>query len=144
MAEFELVSSLELENVNIPSRDISARYCNWVYRGYGCRYGIRSASLTDGFDRPIGDIKDSSFVVAYGNQGQWQLNPELFPTNKIGGDIHGSGGVLQNKGRWKTGNSAYAVGDYIYTVSDRIANSQGFTANYFQNHPVYYVCKETK
>lgn len=141
MAEFELVSSLELENVNIPNREISARYCNWVYRGYGCRYGSKSASLTDGFDRPIADIRDSSFVVASGQGGYWQLNSELFPINKTGLDIHGVDGVLANSGRWETGNNTYAVGDYVYTVSDRVANSQGFTANYFQNHPVYYVCK---
>ena len=135
MAEFELVSSLELENINIPSRDISARYCNWVYRGYGCRYGSKSASLTDGSDRPVADIRDSSFVIANGSN--WQLNPDLFPIIKTAANING---VLVHKGRWQE-NSIYAVGDYIYTVSDRIANSQGFTANYYQNHPVYYVCK---
>ena len=139
MAEFELVSSLELENINVPNRDISARYCNWVYRGYGCRYGCKSTTLTDGLDRPIADIRDNSFVIATGSN--WRLNPELFPINKTAGDIHGAAGVLENKGRWETGNSAYSVGDYIYTVSDRVKNSQGFTANYFQNHPVYYVCK---
>lgn len=139
MAEFELVSSLELENVNIPNREISARYCNWVYRGYGCRYGCKSVSLADGFDRPISDIRDNSFVVATG--ANWRLNPDLFPINKTASDIHGSNGVLENQGRWETGNSSYSVGDYVYTVSDRVANSQGFTANYFQNHPIYFVCK---
>lgn len=140
LVEFELVSSLELENVNIPNREISARYCNWIYRGYGCRYGYNSASLSDGFDRPISSIRDNLFVVPSGSD--WQLNEDIFPINKTGTDIHGSvGGVLANSGRWQTGSHTYQVGDYIFTTSDRINNAQGFTANYFQNHPVYFVCK---
>ena len=144
--EFELASSLELENVNIPAREVSARYCNWIYRGYGCRYGYRSSSLTDGKDRPVSNIRDALFVVADG-ASTFKLNPDIFPNPKTGkDDIHasntdGSDGVLVNKGRWEP-TRAYAVGDYIFTVSDRVRNAQGFTANYFQNHPVYYVCKE--
>jgi len=137
LVEFELVSSLELENINIPSREISARYCNWVYRGYGCRYGYNSRSLLDGFDRPIADIRDNLLVVPDG--GNWQLNPEVFSSPKIASSING---VLTNQGRWAVGQS-YSPGDYVHTVSDRIKNSQGLTANYFQNHPVYYVCKVT-
>jgi hypothetical protein len=139
LAEFELVSSLELENVNIPNRDISARYCNWIYRGYGCRYGYKSSSLLDGFDRPVSDIRDNSFVIS--SATNWQLNGDIFPINKTAADIHGTQGVLSNSGIWKTGSNTYQVGDYVHVVSDRVANSQGFTANYFQNHPVYFVCK---
>ena len=138
--EFELASSLELENVNIPAREVSSRYCNWIYRGYGCRYGYRSNTLTDGFDRPISNIRDNLFVVADGTN--WKLNPDVFPIAKTAANIHDSngGGVLVNSGRWATG-LAYNVGEYVFTVSDRVKNAQGFTANYFQNHPVYYVCK---
>ena len=143
--EFELASSLELENVNIPAREVSSRYCNWIYRGYGCRYGYRSSSLTDGFDRPVANIRDALFVVPDPSvAGTFKLNPDVFPIAKASkGNIHSGSagdGILVNSGRWETG-LPYNVGDYVFTVSDRVRNAQGFTANYFQNHPVYYVCK---
>jgi|TARA_Y100000004_G_scaffold43221_1_gene47306 lambda family phage minor tail protein L len=40
--EFELVSPLELEDVQIPARTMIANYCTWQYRGDGCFYGRRS------------------------------------------------------------------------------------------------------
>ena len=136
--EFELASSLELENVNIPAREKCHQDTAAGHRGYGCRYGYRSNTLTDGFDRPISNIRDNLFVVADGTN--WKLNPDVFPIAKTAANIHDSnGGVLVNSGRWATG-LAYNVGEYVFTVSDRVKNAQGFTANYFQNHPVY-VCK---
>jgi lambda family phage minor tail protein L len=36
--EYQLATPLEMENYTIPSRGGYARYCSWIYRGYGCRY----------------------------------------------------------------------------------------------------------
>lgn len=40
--EFELVSPLELEDIQIPARVMVANYCTWQYRGDGCFYGRRT------------------------------------------------------------------------------------------------------
>lgn len=135
LVELELVSSLELENVNIPARTISSRYCSWVYRGLGCRYGKDTNVVGDNQDRPIGNVDDNLFVVKSG--ANYRLNKDIFPIDKIGANIDD---VLTASGLWKTGTS-YSVGDYVFRLSERANLSQGLTANFYQNHPVYYVCK---
>lgn len=135
VVEFELVSSLELENVSLPARTIAARYCPWIYRSYGCRYGIQTESVGDSQDRPCANGDDTLFVT--GSQLNWALNTSIFPIAKTGESIDE---VLIPSGRWETGKS-YSVGDYIFRLSDRINKAQALTNNYFQSHPVYYVCK---
>jgi lambda family phage minor tail protein L len=77
--EFELVSSLELENNYIPAREVASRYCVWIYRGQGCRYGIGSKDISggvnsDGQDRPVADINNNLFVI---------IDESPFPTNGL-------------------------------------------------------------
>lgn len=139
--ELELVSSLELENVNIPSRTINSNYCPWVYRGLGCNYGSDTVTTGDGLDRPVGDIKNRSFVIASGNG--FQLNPNIFTiASKAGDNVFHDGsnnGVLVNKGRWEEGVN-YNVGDYVYTQSNLVQEAQEAT-NYYDIFPVFYVAK---
>lgn len=52
--EYELISPLELEDINIPARIMVANYCPWIYRGIGCRYGKRSDFDTQSFIFPNG------------------------------------------------------------------------------------------
>lgn len=138
--EFELVSSLELENVEIPNRRVASRYCPFVYRGYGCRYGYNA--VTSGDDRPVATINDVPFATGQGVA--FNLNTALFST--VYSDprplFGGASAVFREKGIWKAGQS-YTVGDYVFTYSDRASTDggQGLTANYYQQHPVYYVCK---
>jgi lambda family phage minor tail protein L len=77
--EFELVSSLELENIEIPARKISSRYCSWIYRGFGCRYGYNKTA--DKADRPIGTTDDETFVTGAGTS--FALNGNLFPNTTV-------------------------------------------------------------
>ena len=135
VVEFELVSSLELENVKLPSRTIASRYCSWVYRGFGCRYGSTSELIGDSKDRPVSDANDNLMVT--GSYNNWALNSGIFPIQKTGSTIDD---ILEPSGLWETGKS-YGVGDYIFRLSDRVTSSQGLTANYYQQHPIYYVCK---
>ena len=133
--EFELVSSLELENIEIPARRVSSRYCPWIYRGYGCRYGYNKTTEFD--DRPVADVNDKSFVT--GNGSNFNLNANIFA------NIHASNkssvnGCFQASGLWEQ-NLPYEVGDYVFTMSDRALSGQGLTANYYQQHPVYYICQ---
>ena len=132
--EFELVSSLELENIEIPARKISARYCSWIYRGFGCRYGYNKTTAKA--DRPIGTADDNTFVTGAGTS--FKLNSNLIPgthATKTSVDA-----CIDDKGLWDTG-VAYVQGDYIFKLSDRVSEGQGLTSNYYQQHPVYYICK---
>jgi len=142
--ELELVSSLELENVYVPSRTIGSNYCPFLYRGQGCLYGYDSQTTGDGLDRPISTIRNENFVVQSGQTyGDWHLNPTIFPTDKTGDAIFYDGvndGVLVNKGKWKTGVS-YEVGDYVYTQSNKLELGQAVNS-YYDAFPVYYVCKK--
>lgn len=135
MVEFELISSLDLENVNIPAREISSRYCSWIYRGFGCRYGQDSKVIGDDLDRPVATIDDELLVSVSGTT--WSLNQDIFPIPKSGLSISN---VLEASGMWDTGIS-YNVGDYVFRVSDKVKNSQQLTASFYSNHPAYYVCK---
>ena len=131
--EFELVSSLELENIEIPARKISARYCSWIYRGFGCRYGYNKTQ--PGHDRPIGTANDESFVTGAGTN--FSLNGNLFPTTASSTSVDT---LITPEGLWEADKS-YEVADYIFTLSDRVSEGQGLTSNYYQQHPVYYICK---
>lgn len=135
VVEFELVSSLELENINVPARTISSRYCSWVYRSFGCRYGRDTEFIGDGLDRPIANSKDDLFVTGSGSN--FALNSSIFPIAKTGSSVDD---VVIPSGLWKTGNT-YSVGDYIFTKNSRVENSQELTANFYSNLSTYFVCK---
>lgn len=131
--EFELVSSLELENIEIPARKISSRYCSWIYRGFGCRYGYNETA--EKADRPIGTTDDQTFITGAGNS--FAYNGDLFPVTTSASSVND---LIDNKGLWET-NTSYVIGDYVFKYSDRVSEGQGLTSNYYQQHPVYYICK---
>lgn len=145
--EFELVSSLELENVEIPNRKITSRYCPFIYRGYGCRYGYNSKQ--DKHDRPVATVNDQLFITGAGTT--YGINRELFNphSNLTVSNFEDSSvdNIITAKGLW-SGNQTdggddrtYNTGDYVFTYSNRVLSGQGLTANYYQQHPVYYICK---
>ena len=140
--EFELVSSLELENINVPNRTINARYCSWVYRGFGCRYGYNSEVTGDGFNRPVATIKDDLFVVQSGQN--YILNPEVFDQTKEAiGVSCASGetdGVMVDKGFWQTGQT-YQAGDYIYLRDDAVDKAQDLGNNVYKQINAFYICR---
>jgi lambda family phage minor tail protein L len=133
--EFELVSSLELENIEIPNRKISSRYCPFIYRGYGCRYGYNKTGQNE--DRVIATVNDQTFVTGAG--ASFNLNANLFPSIYASSKTSVNA-CISSSGLWGTGND-YTTGDYVFYYSDRVNQGQGLTANYYQQHPVYYICK---
>ncbi len=54
--EFELISPLELEDVQVPARTMIANYCSWTYRGDGCMYGMRQDFTNQAILMPDGTI----------------------------------------------------------------------------------------
>ena len=151
--ELELVTSLEFENVNVPNRLVASRYCTWIYRGPGCRYGSKCQSLSDGLDRPVGDNNDKNFVT--GSAGSYFLNSGIFPGSaakpgktfvngtRLGVNVGSETAVLINSGMWYTGSHTYNPGDYIFRLSDRIQSTQDLNYNPLSRTPTYYVCSTT-
>ena len=55
LVEFELATSLELDNIKIPNRVGLCRFCYWSYRGYGCHYKGPPKTTTLGANFNIGN-----------------------------------------------------------------------------------------
>ena len=67
--EFELASSLELENVLLPARRVLSNYCSWRYRGIGCNYT----------GKPVATEKDIAF---HSFSGFGLELPEIYDPNQ--------------------------------------------------------------
>ena len=61
--EFELTSPLDLENFDVNSRGIQARFCYWQYRGEGCRYQGLPIERENG--EPFQDTSDNIVIPNY-------------------------------------------------------------------------------
>ena len=71
MVELELSTVFELDNVYLPNRNVYARYCTWVYRGHGCRYG--GPPKTTANSQQFKDSSGSAVAVT-SNLGKWKAN----------------------------------------------------------------------
>lgn len=89
---FELVSSLDLEEANVPTRIMYSHHCPWSYRGIGCSYGSMDMSSSQYWahgkaeDRlyreytqnglPVADENDKNIITDYGfsaaGNASWQ------------------------------------------------------------------------
>lgn len=65
--EFELISPLELEDVQVPARTMIANYCTWTYRGGGCLYGRRPDFSNQSILMPNGTVATPSTFFAKEN-----------------------------------------------------------------------------
>tara|TARA_B100001939_G_scaffold345079_1_gene360887 strand:+ start:59 stop:1141 length:1083 start_codon:yes stop_codon:yes gene_type:complete len=98
--EFELVSSLELENSPVPARVVLSDYCNWTYRcNIGCNYQglpietIDGKDLTSGFgfNTDSGSINANSYPNGIRDIPEWsRYGSSRSSSNPVGyklGDI---------------------------------------------------------
>ncbi len=111
--EFELATSLELENVKLPKRQILARYCPFAYRGSGCLFQVGSQG------KPIANDKDKPFTTPEGD------------VITVGADA----------GLWKSG-AAYTVGQYVSIYSTfKIPKEDINSSPAYDFVKDYYVCR---
>ena len=82
---FELVTALELENINFPGRTILSRYCPFNYRGNGCRY----------IGKPVADELNKTFTSNYGltlvNRGVWSVD---YGTYNVGDYVYQNSSIF--------------------------------------------------
>jgi len=98
VVSFELVSALDLEEANIPTRIMYSHHCPWAYRGEGCNYGsltlknsMNWKSKKKGLEAnrylkysqngfPIADENDKNIIDDYGfsaaGNASWQSKDE--------------------------------------------------------------------
>ncbi len=123
VVQFELVSLLELQNANVPSRIIYSNYCPWQYRSnIGCRYK----------GKPISDAKNKRFVAS-GYAGSMIGSGVYFTGNDIQGEFARTGedGFYQEwsrTGEYKKGDvvkvSAYDDDADLYPASIYICKKE--------------------
>ena len=102
--EYELNSSLDVENLQLPKRQMISKRCNFNYRGEGCLYEYQ--------ENRVDDI-----------HGEWSILPDGAPPvateeDKLITDIIGR--PLGSKiGQYKYGIN-YNTGDFVYILSHGI------------------------
>ena len=112
LVQFELVSPLELENSEIPSRTIYSNYCGWRYRSsIGCGYN----------GRPIADKKNKRFVESGyegdGVGGEVHLTNEDMSNPDINiTDFAATGDVVGDYPEWSP-YEEYMSGDVVKRIS---------------------------
>jgi len=113
--EFELVSPLELEDIQIPARVMIANYCTWQYRGDGCFYGRRSD-----FDNQrvkMADGTSATPVQFFANDNGLNFGiPVADANNKKFTDTNGYGLTLLWQGNYNS-NTVTATTDGAATLS---------------------------
>lgn len=116
--EFELVSSLELQNAWVPARTVMSNYCNWTYRcDIGCGYKglpietIEGKKLTKGF---------SSYQQENGGYGYVAPNRNL-----------------TNIPQWQKGGMTEFFG---YLVGEVVQIIPGNSNNPYSQTPQVFVC----
>ena len=121
--EFELASTLDIDNTGLPNRIVLQDKCVWQYRGEGCCYDTNLKKNIHGFTSPgppSAAIYPNAQPVADANNLRFEKIPEAtesYLPDKV---------KLSNKGLW-TKNANYLVGQYIFIVKNDIR--------------YYFVCK---
>ena len=125
LVEFELVSPLELEDIQIPARVMIANYCPWQYRGDGCFYGRRSDFNTQ--EVRMADDTSVTPETFFANDNGLNLGiPVADVNNKKFADFNGYNLTLSWQGDYET-DSVTVTADGATTVSVvKINNASGY------------------
>ena len=118
--EFELVSPLELEDIQIPARTMIADYCTWQYRGEGCLYGQRDDFSQQAMLMANGDLVTAGTFFAKSNSVNLGM-PVADENNKKFTDSDGYALNLLWQGDYDK-NSVTATTDGAATLSVVTAN----------------------
>lgn len=116
--EFELASTLDIENTALPNRIVLQDKCIWQYRGEGCCYDVNLLKKVHGFERksppdaawsknaaPVADANNTPFLLPIG--GTSSVIPPLPQL------------TLVAKGIWKK-TIKYKIGNYVFIIKNDI------------------------
>lgn len=124
--EFEMASSIDLENFGVPKRLVVQDTCQWQYRGEGCCYTNNLTQETHG----VSDASDEadSFKSTFRNTKNaipvaTSADERIFgesPSNENGilkAEASGSASIKNQE--WKSGEN-YSIGDQIYITKNGV------------------------
>jgi lambda family phage minor tail protein L len=116
--EFELVSSLELQNAWVPARSVMSNYCNWTYR---CDIGCGYKGL------PIETIEGKKLTKGFSNYQQEDGGYGYVAPNR----------KLKDIPHWKKGGMD---GFFGYLVGEVVKIIPGNSSNPYSQTPQVFVC----
>ena len=90
--ELELTSPLDLENFEVNSRLILAKYCYWQYRGHGCNYIGGPVEKEDGFG--FSTTKGLGYIIEYANNSSFDIIRGSYSWQEAKSDAESRGGRL--------------------------------------------------
>lgn len=118
--EYELTSSLDVENVTIPNRSILGGYCSWCYRGEGCYFTGPAVST---------ELDETNFMLgpqdSYENSAALSRLNASRPKKRGGSSIIGEFDYVNSIGDW-TLDVNYQAGDVVKTPP--ASAGEGFVA----------------
>lgn len=114
--EYELTSSIDVENVTIPNRTILANHCSWCYRGEGCSYsGPPAATDLDDTDFMLDDYDESGDGLEKLNKFRHSGRRAARKASANSKELGEKDWTL-NMSEWTRGRE-YSAGDIVLTPS---------------------------
>lgn len=121
--EFELVSSLEIENSPVPARVVLSDYCGWTYR---CNIGCGYKGL------PIETIDKKSLLSGFSKNKNGEVDPAIYP-----------GGALDIPEWSRYGNSGTASNQKGYALGDLVKIIAKTSTDPYKKIPQVFVCSQS-
>lgn len=113
--EFELASTLDIDNTALPNRIVLQDKCVWQYRGEGCCYDVNLQKSVHGFQ----SVESPSAAISRSAQPVSDSNNTPFVGTGGLNSILPNGVRLKNGGLWSK-NIEYQVGEYIFITKNEI------------------------
>ena len=146
LIEYELSTTLDLENISLPGRTIYSKKCPFQYRGEGCcyEYNSRLSYIHSGVyayvDNPNISVKGLLTAPPVSTINDELFVGSVFSTGDAAGvtAINRLTGTLGNKGSWQE-NVNYVSGDFTFINKNGISFyyvcTQNHTSDFLNNVP---------
>ena len=102
---YELVSIMDLENINLPFRTMYATRCPWTYRGAGCCYEFKSRRTDE--HEGCNYMPNNAQPIAKSNDEKFSDVKELRGLQMVDAGLYNEA-------------STYTPGMYVHTVKDNV------------------------
>lgn len=115
--EFELASSIDLENAFTPKRPVVQNRCQWKYRGEGCCYSKNLVKDTHGVSNSDPEaiaFKNLHFKNSDARPVATFSDELIFSSSPLANDGVLGYGLYEDQGEWNKNFGIYRVGHGVY------------------------------
>lgn len=116
--EFELISPLDIDNLDITRRIIMSRYCAWQYRGDGCNYT----------GQPVADVNNAALSYS----GTWS-------DDKKDPDLEWEASTSEDDPEV----TKYSAGDWVFIENKNVIIRSPLNPNVKKTLKIWYRAKKT-